>query len=35
MAQTDLELLQNRQSLWGEWYIVILILVEIVLIIDD
>lgn len=35
MAQTDLELLQNRQSLWVEWYIVILILVEIVLIIDD
>jgi len=27
--------LQNRQSLWVEWYIVILILVEIVLMIYD
>jgi uncharacterized Rmd1/YagE family protein len=35
MAQTYLELLQNRQSLWVEWYIVIPILVEIVLIIGD
>jgi len=27
--------LQNRQSLWVEWYLVILILVEIVLMIYD
>jgi uncharacterized Rmd1/YagE family protein len=34
-AQTYLDLLQNRQSLRVEWYIVILILVEIVLILYD
>jgi uncharacterized Rmd1/YagE family protein len=34
-AQTYLDLLQNRQSLRVEWYIVILILVEIVLLIYD
>jgi uncharacterized Rmd1/YagE family protein len=34
-AQTYLDLLQNRQGLRVEWYIVILILVEIVLILYD
>lgn len=34
-AQTYLDLLQNHQSLRVEWYIVVLILVEIVLILYD
>ena len=34
-AQTYLDLLQNRQSIRLEWYIVILIAVEIVLILYD
>ena len=34
-AQTDLDRWQNRQSLRVEWYIIILILVEIVLMIYD